>query len=886
MSMLLTLGCSSDLLIETESFTDKGGWMTDQQFMDIMGSPYLIAHGAGVPVKDASTTVRLPKKGEWHAYVRTFNWTSPWHEGEGPGKFRLAIDGQETAEILGCTGDRWMWEYAGSFITDNKDIDVTLKDLTGFDGRCDAILFTRERDAVLPDSAEEMKMMRERLLDGYGKAQNQGEYDLVVAGGGVAGICAAVSAARLGLKVALVHNRPVLGGNNSSEVRVHLGGAIECGPYPNLGNLIKEFGHTTFGNANDADSYEDWKKMDIVRNEKNISLFLNCHVTDVEMKGDKITSLLGRDIESGKLLRFKAPLFADCTGDASVGYLAGADWRMGRESFDETGEPGAVAKADRQVLGTSVQWNSKDTGKPSSFPVFEYGKVFTEESVQKVTKGEWTWETGMLRDQIAEAERIRDHGLLVIYSNWSYLKNRSSAKEEYASLALDWVAHIAGKRESRRLMGDHVLTQTDILDKVMYPDGSAAATWSIDLHYPDPDNSKFFPGEEFKAVCTQTPIEIYPIPYRCFYSRNISNLFMAGRNISVTHVALGTVRVMRTTAMMGEVVGMAAAVCSRNDCSPRGVYETYLEELKGLMKEGCGKKGLENNQLFNIGRSRTAPKGKPLIKVGLVTDIHHSDKEPAIGRQYREAVSRFSQAVETFNRNKVSFVVSLGDLVDNDFGIYCRLDSVFSKLHSPVRHTRGNHDYVKPYDRESQDSLFRIMGMEKPYYSMSLSGRRFLFLDATDIAVYSHPEDSPEAQQAQRIMKDIKDRGGKNAKSYNGGIGKEQKEWIEAQLKAATEKDEDVICFCHMPFRPADSQYILYNSEEMTELFSSWECVKAVISGHHHAGGYEMHDGIHYLTLKGMVQGEDNSYAIAEIYEDRMEIKGFGREESNNILRF
>ena len=591
-----------EVLVEAESFAETGGWKIDQQFMDVMGSPYLIAHGAGVPVGEARTKVKLPAKGEWHVYARTFNWTSPWHEGEGPGKFRIAVQGQELPETLGDEGSRWEWQYAGSFDAVSKEIDLSLKDLTGFDGRCDAILFTRKSQASGYVPEKDMEALRHRLIKGYGKAHDAGRYDFVVAGGGVAGMCAAVSAARLGMKVALIQNRPVLGGNNSAEIRVHLGGSIECEPYPNLGNMIKEFGHTTKGNANPAECYEDGKKMDFVRNEKNISLFLSTHVTDVEMDGNTITALLARDIRTGRLLRFEAPLFADCTGDANVGFLAGADWRSGRESFDETGEPGAVKTADKQVLGASVQWYSKDTGAASPFPVFEYGKIFTEESVQKVRKGEWTWETGMLRDQIYEAERVRDHGLLVVYSNWSFLKNRSSVKEEYSDLALDWVAYIAGKRESRRLLGDHLLTQNDIINEVRYDDGSASASWSIDLHYPDPKNSAFFPGEEFKSICTQERIEIYPIPYRCFYSRNIPNLFMAGRNISVTHVALGTVRVMRTTAMMGEVVGMAAAVCGRNSCMPRDVYTDHLEQLKELMREGCGRKGLANNQKFNIGR--------------------------------------------------------------------------------------------------------------------------------------------------------------------------------------------------------------------------------------------------------------------------------------------
>ena len=597
------IGCrNEELFVEAESFSVKGGWQVDQQFMDVMGSPYLIAHGAGVPVEDASAQVRLPGKGEWHLFVRTFNWVSPWYDGEGPGKFKVAVDGDELSETLGAAGSKWMWQYAGSFETASRNISVALKDMTGFDGRCDALYFSRVKNPELPEDVAGMRELRSRLIRNFNVPSDKGQYDLVVAGGGVAGMCAAVAAARQGLKVALIHDRPVLGGNNSAEVRVHLGGSIECGPYPNLGNMIKEFGHTKKGNAKSAENYEDWKKMSFVENEENISLFLNTHVTDLEMKDGSIEALLARNIETGELMRFSAPVFSDCTGDASVGYLAGAEWRTGRESLAETGEPGAVEVADRQVLGASVQWNSKDMGKPSPFPVFEYGKVFTEESVQKVKGGEWTWETGMLRDQVLEAERVRDHGLLVVYSNWSYLKNHSSVKEEFADRALDWVAYVAGKRESRRLVGDVMLTQNDILHQVPYEDATCATSWSIDLHYPDPANTAFFPGEEFKAVCTQEYIEIYPIPYRCFYSKNIPNLFMAGRNISVTHVALGTVRVMRTTAMMGEVVGLAASVCHRHGCLPRDVYRTHFADLQALMEQGAGKQGLPNNQLFNVGR--------------------------------------------------------------------------------------------------------------------------------------------------------------------------------------------------------------------------------------------------------------------------------------------
>ena len=211
-----------EVLVEAESFAETGGWKIDQQFMDVMGSPYLIAHGAGVPVGEARTKVKLPAKGEWHVYARTFNWTSPWHEGEGPGKFRIAVQGQELPETLGDEGSRWEWQYAGSFDAVSKEIDLSLKDLTGFDGRCDAILFTRKSQASGYVPEKDMEALRHRLIKGYGKAHDAGRYDFVVAGGGVAGMCAAVSAARLGMKVALIQNRPVLGVNNSAEIRVHL----------------------------------------------------------------------------------------------------------------------------------------------------------------------------------------------------------------------------------------------------------------------------------------------------------------------------------------------------------------------------------------------------------------------------------------------------------------------------------------------------------------------------------------------------------------------------------------------------------------------------------------------------------------------------------------
>lgn len=575
--------------------------MVDQQFMDLMGSSYLMAHGLGTPVSDATTTVNFAKTGEYTVFVRTYNWTSPWTTKEGPGKFQLTVNGKVlNNKILGTKSTAWEWQEVGKVKISSGTVTVGLRDLTGFNGRCDAVYFTMD-NILPPNEPEVLTAFRKEKLGLPEVVPKAGKFDLVVIGGGVAGTAAALTAARQGLKVALIQDRPVLGGNNSSEVRVHLGGRINLDPYPKLGDVVNEIAPLRGGNAQPGDYYEDEKKLEMVNAEKNISLFLNFRAFKVEKEGTTIKTVFARHIESSEELSFSAPLFADCTGDGTIGYLAGADFAMGRESKAEFNEPTAPEEADKMTMGSSVQWYSKEGDKSSDFPEFNYGIDFNETNAQKVTMGEWTWETGMNFDQISDFERIRDYGMLVVYSNWSYLKNKSSFKEEYKNRYLDWVAYIAGKRESRRLIGDKVLTEQDITDFVIYPDASAPTSWTIDLHYPDPKNTEHFPDAEFKSIAVHKTIHPYPIPYRCFYSRNIDNLFMAGRNISVTHVALGTVRVMRTTGMMGEVVGMAASVAAKNKTTPRGVYQEHLDELQRLMTKGASKYNIENLQNYNLG---------------------------------------------------------------------------------------------------------------------------------------------------------------------------------------------------------------------------------------------------------------------------------------------
>ncbi len=589
------------ILVEVENFGNKGGWVVDPQFMDIMGSPYLMAHGLGIPVNDADTKITFPGDGAYNVFVRSRNWVGYWSDKDTPGKFQVLVNGEHIGTVFGIKGTEWNWQSGGKVRIKKGENRISLHDLTGFNGRCDAIVFSNDDKFVPPEKSAELKSFRKSMLGLNSTPPDAGKFDLVVIGGGIAGICTSISAARLGLKVALVHDRPVVGGNNSSEVRVHLGGRINLEPYPALGNIVNEIGPDRAGNAKPASYYADKRKMDALLAEKNISLFLNYRATAVEMKGTRIVTIIATNTESSKELRFTAPLFADCTGDGNIGVMAGADFMTGRESKSEFNEPTAPDVRDKMTMGASVQWYSEESQAASSFPDIIWGLEFNEKSVQKVKMGEWIWETGMMIDQVKEFERIRDYGLLVVFSNWSFLKNHFSGNKGFAKSELKWVAYIAGKRESRRLTGDWVLSERDITERKVYPDGTASTSWTIDLHYPDPENSKYFPGTEFLSIAVQNPIYPYPIPYRCLYSKNISNLFMAGRDISVTHVALGTVRVQRTTGMMGEVVGMAASVAKKHNALPRDVYSGYFEELKELMKKGTGRTDLPPVQNYNLG---------------------------------------------------------------------------------------------------------------------------------------------------------------------------------------------------------------------------------------------------------------------------------------------
>ena len=566
-------------IIETELFQEKGGWLTETQFVDQVGSAYLLAHGLGEPVDDAYTVVSAQDTGIYFMWIRTKDWIP---ETNGPGKFEVLINNEKLGGSYGSDGIfDWHWVYCGMVSFSGEPVKIVLKDLSGFGGRCDAMFFSKNKETRLPSTRDE----RNAISATHNKASvSEGYFDLVVSGGGVAGICCALQAARLGLKVALINNRPMPGGASSSEVRVSADGDTFRNRYHALGRIVREVdnGYAGIG-GNSTSLYRDDERRKIILNERNISLFENMHVEGVEMKSDTISGLYAINLNTHERHYFRGSLFADCTGDATVGILAGADSKYGRESRDETGEASAPLQSDNLVMGSSNQWYAEKTGSETGFSIQPWMLKFTDDYHFELTSSVWNWESGFNNwNTVIDAEVIRDHNLRAIYSNWAYIKTHKP--EKFGMYKLKYLSHIAGKRESYRLMGDFILKEQDIVNKVEYPDAVVTTTWGIDLHYPEPKNTARFPGQEFVAYAVHPSKEkdVYTFPYRCLYSRNIPNLFMAGRNISVTHVALGAVRVQRCTGMMGEVVGLAAYLCRKNNCYPRDVYQKYLSELLEL----------------------------------------------------------------------------------------------------------------------------------------------------------------------------------------------------------------------------------------------------------------------------------------------------------------
>ena len=412
--------------------------------------------------------------------------------------------------------------------------------------------------------------------------EDAGKYDLVVVGGGYGGLGTAISAARMGAKVALIQNRKVLGGNGSSEIRVWAKGNYPESEYP-LDEIIREIEDKAIASPAPAEEFVDDKKDKVVAAEKNITLFLGHHVYGLEMNDGKIASVKAVDIEAGKIKRLSGRFFADCTGHGFPWHVVGSGYPVHRKRPHGHEQHVDVGKSRRagQVFpeqGWMYQFSAKD---------FPYPKVR-----HGFGHAEWFWESGFDSDPIKELEQTRDLNLLASFSAWNSIKNHGAFKErdpkEHANAELTWLAYVGGTRETTQILGDVTLTGDDVVGKKAFDDATFKTTWSIDLHYPVEQYKDTIPGKPFIARAVHGPgVDAkvgYAVPYRTLYSRNIPNLFMAGRNISVERGALGTIRVMKPIGMMGVTIGRAAALATVKDCTPRDIYKDHLATVKTLWK--------------------------------------------------------------------------------------------------------------------------------------------------------------------------------------------------------------------------------------------------------------------------------------------------------------
>ena len=539
---------ASVLVLHAQCF-DVGGWKLDCQFMDVIGTPCLLAHGLGNRVADAAATADVTEAGDYRVWVYDRNWADG-----APGRFAVSVGTKRLDKAFGADSSEWGWEDGGTVTLPVGSVEVTLRDLTGFDGRCGGIMLVK--DGEKPVGPPDVRC--EPVAESFSS-------DFVIVGGGLPGTCAAVAAARRGLKTVLLQDRPVVGGNASEEVRVWSAGEARY-------DLVREL-RGTFMNMEDAAKLSDARRMDIVRHEPNLDLRTSYRVFAAEKAADgSIVAVKALDLKRNRVVRFAAPLFADASGDGWLGVYAGADARMGREAKDEFGESFAPEKADGDTLGASLMWTSADGNAPVPFSA-----PWAEPHAQGVVKvnGEWNWEYGIHRDMIAEGEAIRDRLFLAIYGSFSLAKK----DPENANRVLNFVPFILGKRESRRLMGDYIYSEKDVTEKRQFEDAIAAGSWSIDLHY-----DTFKPGVDFLTTCKQPHYGRYWIPYRSIYSRNVPNLFVVGRCFSCTHVGLGGPRVINTLSQLGVAAGEAAALCKEHGIRPRGVYAGgYVRELQNRL---------------------------------------------------------------------------------------------------------------------------------------------------------------------------------------------------------------------------------------------------------------------------------------------------------------
>ncbi len=436
------------------------------------------------------------------------------------------------------------------------------------------------------------------------------ETDILIAGGGMSGVCAALAAARNGSKVVLIQDRSRLGGNASSEIRMHISGSSTLGQGWRETGILEEL-MLTEAAVNQQTCYEvfDYVLYDKVFSEKNITLLLDTMLFDVSTEGNKITMIKAYCSQTEELYEISAKCFADCTGDGTMAAIAGAEFMRGREAKSKWDESLGQDKADDVNMGSSLMFQAQEHDRPMPFVAPSWARKYTFKDFihRRITVydyGYWWLELGgkvdIVKDILNDGQRLRDELMAVMFGVWDYIKN-SGNHPDSANWALSWFGMIPGKRESRRIVGDYIMVQRDTQVAPLFEDRVAYGGWPLDDHLPyGMDDTSQKPNT---AIHLKGP---YSIPMRSLYSKDFDNLFMAGRNISVSHVALSSCRVMATCATLGQAVGTAMWYCLKESVTPATLCTdksriNHLQQI--LLRQDQAILGVANNDENDIARS-------------------------------------------------------------------------------------------------------------------------------------------------------------------------------------------------------------------------------------------------------------------------------------------
>jgi len=515
-------------------------------------------------------------------------------------------------------------------------------------------------------------------------------YQVVVVGGGLAGFCAAVAAARQGMKTCLVHNRPILGGNSSSEVRVTPHGAAAFHAYARETGIISELlieeravNHEEIFENGWTNSIWDMTQYDLAQSTDNLTVLLNTDFVDLAMDQRKIKSIIVATQNAELLTTLEAEVYIDCTGDGLVADKAGCDWRMGSEGKAEFNEPHAPDKASGDVMGNSIHFKTKKMDFEVPYTAPDWAMKYEDASFfyrdgrpPKEERGGYWWiEIGVPYHTIHQNEEIRHELTRHALGVWDWMKNRDpKMKEVCKNYALDWIGQVPGKRESRRIMGQYLMTEHDPQNRTVFKDEIAFGGWFIDLHTPGgllAKHSEPASGEDyntFSEYAVKSYAGPYGIPLRCLIARDVDNLMMAGRNVSVTHAALGTVRVMSTTALLGQAAGTAAAISIAKRVPITIVPDQFIFDVQQqLLKDGCFLPNYKNEDAADLALNAEVTASSEALEYGAGPETrghHHGLKIWRDQPQYLETAikNRRGQLIAIGNKELQSVAIFLNNL--------------------------------------------------------------------------------------------------------------------------------------------------------------------------------------------------------------------------------